>query len=169
MLGFRSETYVFALFGLAAAWTLGCTHNSGSSPPAVERARVAIVLDQLSRMPGENLCIQWDTTILRPAVPLSPQRVDAVLADLEHAVSDPPASFFTASGRSGVVPISACPEATPIYWWHIRAGRLRVLSDTRVEMVISSNLEGFPTVELCGAEVIGSRWKPVPCSIVYQG
>jgi hypothetical protein len=26
--------------------------------------------------------------------------------------------------------MSACPESAPVYWWHIRAGRLRVVSDT---------------------------------------
>jgi hypothetical protein len=168
MLGFRSERYVLVLFGVVAS-AVGCTHSSGRRPPAVELARVAIVLDQVARMPGEKLCIQWDTTILRPAAPLSPERVDAVLADLEHAVSDPPASLLTAIGRSGVVPMSACPETEPVYWWHIRAGRLRVVSDTRVEMVVSSNLDGFPTVEICGADVLGSLWKAAPCNLVYQG
>jgi hypothetical protein len=158
---------------LVAAWTFGCGRSDdrrrASTPPAPELARTEIVVDFTTNMQGEKICIQLDGRTLAPAKPLQADRVTDIVADLKQAESDPPVSLLQAIGRPNVLPMSECPERTPHYWWHVRAGPLRLVSDTKAEMVISYDMEGFPTLELCRAEVTRGRWKVMPCLLVLRG
>jgi hypothetical protein len=137
--------------------------------PQYERARAAVLAYVISTLHDWQSCLAVRPLVLPSAPALSATDVDSVLAEFRGNTEDPSGAVMSALSAERVVPMSRCPEPSqPRHVFHVVAGPVRALEAGHVQVAISSNMDGFPEIQLCEAASQDGRWHVQRCVLVLQ-
>lgn len=134
---------------------------------APDEARSAVFRHVISGLQGKA-CLAV-RPVSRAASAIQASDAAAVLAEVRGATEDPSHLVMSALTGHDVVAMSKCPEQhDPRRVYHVVEGALLWLPSGRVQLAVSVNMDGLPSVYLCEVAPQKQGWAVQQCTLVVQ-